>query len=113
VRQRDDESAVQPDPVGITGVECVPCDLADVVQNRVPGPAADDRGLAVGTGQAEGRQAVAGAVAQVSGERVGVLFIQQARLVAAAGRACLQEPAESDTCLPRVVIRAAAARCLR
>jgi hypothetical protein len=36
VRQRDDESAVQADPVGITGVLGVPQDLAGVVQDRVP-----------------------------------------------------------------------------
>jgi hypothetical protein len=50
MRQRDDESAVQPDPVGITSVQCMPQDLADVVQDRVPGPVADERGLAVGAG---------------------------------------------------------------
>jgi hypothetical protein len=57
MRQRDDESAVQPDPVGITGVERVPQDLARVVQDHAPGTAADERGLAVGAGQAEGPQA--------------------------------------------------------
>jgi hypothetical protein len=84
VRQRDDESAVQPHPVGITGVEGVPQDLAHVVQDRVPGPAADDRGLAGGAGDTQGRQAVADTVTQISGERVGVLFTEQVRLVSAA-----------------------------